>query len=182
MSLTHCMLLPIWSWCLWKLCSNQPSSQCSAAQFSAETCRKSCLVSGKVEDTESIKNAISSSTLQMYFSQSYIFTYICTINKKHMSHHGAFLQRRYSKEIQAKEKSHQCGNLLKAKLKCLLWSCSLGCEGLCRCGSCWRNSAAFVILQHNSYRFEEMLLCYPMRQKPWFNLHSGSVGTLGEKK
>lgn len=72
------------------------------------------------EDTESIKNAIFSSTLQMYFSQLYIFTYICTINKKHMSHHGAFLQRRYSKEIQAKEKSHQCGNLLKARLKCLL--------------------------------------------------------------
>lgn len=126
------MLLPIWSWCLWKLCFNQPSPpwcQHPAAQFSAETCRKSCLVSRKEEDTE--RNAISS-TLQMYFShtaQSHIFTYLCTINKKHMSHHEAFLQRRYSEEMQAKEKSCKCGNSLKARLKCLLWSYSLGCEG-----------------------------------------------------
>lgn len=138
----------------------------------------------KEEATESLKKEVSS-TLQMYFShtaQSYIFTLVCIKNKKHMNHYMAFLQERYTKERQVRDENCNGESGLKAKLKHLLQSYNLGCEGLYGCGSCWRSSASFVMPQHQSHWSERTLLCYPVRQEPRCNLHSDSVGSFGGKK
>lgn len=110
---------------------------------------------------------------------SHTYLHMCVLKiKSILSHHMAFLQERNTEKRQVKDENYKGENRLKAKLKCLLQSYSLGCEWLYGRGSCWRSSASFVVLQHWSHGSEGVLLCCPVKQEPRFNLHSDSVGTL----
>lgn len=60
------------------------------------------------------------------------------------------MEERYTKERQVKAKNCNGENGLKAKLKHLLQSYSLGSEGLYGHGSCWRSSTPGAVSMHEA--------------------------------
>lgn len=104
---SHCMLLPVLSWCLWRLFSHEPSTHCRLHAARAlqliflQKPAKSHAFCVKEEAIESLKKCSFFRSPEVFFShavQSHIFTYVCIKNKKRMSHHVAFLQEMYSEE------------------------------------------------------------------------------------